>query len=141
MTNYLLRPEVAGGLGEGTVMDVSVHHPVVTRLDYEFEDIPADDMIATFPCVVVTDALRAALEESRLTGFGFSHVQVSTSLNVQELHPQLLLPDFHWLRVTGAPGMDDMWIGERGRLIVNQRALDVLLLHKFDNCLIEAIDE
>ena len=35
---YILEPAVAGGLGEGTVMDSTVHPPRAERLHYEFED-------------------------------------------------------------------------------------------------------
>lgn len=63
-------------------MDSSVHPPVVRRLDDEFDDWSGDDILATFPCVIVTERLRTALVTSGLTGFTFSDVRVSTSLSV-----------------------------------------------------------
>jgi hypothetical protein len=35
-TFVYIEPEVAGGLGENTLLDVRTHPPVVTRLHYEF---------------------------------------------------------------------------------------------------------
>ena len=36
MKYFYIQPEVAGGLGKNTVMDRSVHPPIVSRLHYEF---------------------------------------------------------------------------------------------------------
>ena len=38
MAFYSLEPEVAGELAEGTVMDTSVHPPIVTSVHYELAD-------------------------------------------------------------------------------------------------------
>lgn len=138
MTNYLLRPEVAGGLGEATVMDTSVHPPVVHRLDYEFDDWSGDDIVATFPCVIVTERLRTALEQSALTGFAFADAHVSTSLSFDEFSTGTL-PPFYWLQATGIPGTDNMWIGERGRLVVDDAAMALLRLFSMVNCIVEEV--
>ena len=37
MKYVYVEPEVAGGLGQGTEMDTSVHPPVVRKLQYELE--------------------------------------------------------------------------------------------------------
>jgi len=139
MANYLLRPEVAGGLGEQTVMDRSVHPPAVSVLDYEFEDWSGDDLVASFPCLIVTERLRDALQSSGLTGFRFVDVRISTTLNFDEFNTGAL-PPFYWLQVYGSRDTDDMWIGERGRLIVNDQAMSLLREFAIENCLIEEVD-
>ena len=139
MANYLLRPEVAGGLGEQTVMDRSVHPPAVSVLDYEFEDWSGDDLVACFPCLIVTERLRDAIESSGLNGFGFADVRISATLNFDKFSTGGL-PPFHWLQVNGSRDVDDMWVGERGRLIVNDHAMDLLRGFATENCLIEEVD-
>jgi hypothetical protein len=37
MKYFYIQPEVAGGLGKNTVMDRSVHPPIVSRLHHEFK--------------------------------------------------------------------------------------------------------
>lgn len=37
MKYCVIEPEVAGGLGENTVIDQSVHPPKIARLHYNFE--------------------------------------------------------------------------------------------------------
>ena len=38
MNFYYLEPEVSGGIGDSTILDTSVHPPIVSALEYEFED-------------------------------------------------------------------------------------------------------
>lgn len=37
MKHHIIEPEVAGGLGEGTIMSRNTHPPIVTRLHYKFD--------------------------------------------------------------------------------------------------------
>lgn len=135
MTNYLLDPEVAGGLGPGSQMERSGARLVVTRLNYEFEDWLGDDLLETFPCYVVTARLRDGLAASGLTGFRFADVEVTTGEEFHEWHPEPL-PRFVWLQVVGVAGQDDLWTTEHGRLAVNDRALALLRTFAIDNCLV-----
>lgn len=43
-----IEPEVAGGLGEETQMDSTVHPPLVKKLHLEFEGWLGDDILETF---------------------------------------------------------------------------------------------
>lgn len=62
---YYVEPEVAGELGPGSVVDSSVHPPVVSRLEYVFTDWLGDCIVETFPCYIVTadaaDSINAAV--------------------------------------------------------------------------------
>lgn len=134
---FVIEPEVAGGLGPETVMDSSVHPPVVKQLHYEFSGWLGDDVLEAFPSFIVTDRCRQDLETQGLSGFEFGLVKVTTSETFQELYPDRELPGFHWLKVSGRVGEDDFGLAEDHRLVVSERALDRLRTCKIDNCDIE----
>ncbi|PZR53370.1 hypothetical protein DNL40_07580 [Xylanimonas oleitrophica] len=138
MTTYTIRPAVAGELGPGTILDASVHPPRVKRLNYEFSDWFGDDLVTTFPCYVVTERLVHALRERGITGVEFDHVEVTRSPDFAELHTGQL-PNFRWMKVTGRPGVDDLWIGENHRLCATESGLEALRTGQLDNALVEAV--
>jgi hypothetical protein len=121
-----LRPDVAGELGEDTVMDVSVHPPKVSRLHYEFEDWDGDVLVTTFPCYLITaDAMDHVITHD-LTGASFTQALVTTTETLPELKPHVRLPKFVWLKVHGTPGVDDFGLEPPAKLIVSERALELL---------------
>lgn len=126
VTFTIIDPEVAGGWGSGTVTDTSVHPPVVTRLHYEFQGWQGDDLLQTFPCFIVTDRLSSALGQAQLSGFTFDRVEVSTSQEFNVRHPSRRLPKFYWLRVTGRPGVDDLGMCSKHRLVASSKVIEVL---------------
>jgi hypothetical protein len=122
----ILEPEVAGGWGTGTVADVSVHPPVVSRLHYEFQGWLGDDLLESFPCFIVSKRLAAKLQRSTLTGFTLDTLTVSTSPEFEDLYPATRLPEFRWLKVVGCAGQHDFGIGADHRLVVSAAALALL---------------
>jgi hypothetical protein len=133
VTSFLrLDPEVAGGLGTQTIMQRDRHPPKVERLHYMFEGWLGDDLLQTFPCFIITRSMGERL--AGLTGFSLDDVQVSTSEQFEELHPDWQLPEFRWLRVTGVPGTDDFGVTPPGFLVVSERALQRLLQGRLDHC-------
>lgn len=126
MRYFSLQPEVPGGLGPNTVMDRSVHPPIVSRLHYVFDGWPGDELITSFPSYLVTEGLAAKLLAAGLTGFTVDDVEVTTSEEFRERHPGVQLPEYRWLKPTGVGGQDDFGTGERGRMVVSERALDVV---------------
>ena len=82
---YILEPEVAGGWGEGTIANTSPHPPVVETLEYMFDGWGGDDLLATFPCFIVSEALATAIGFLALAAF----LVVSNSVRFQFwLNPQ-----------------------------------------------------
>jgi len=75
----VLEPEVAGGWGAHTIADVSVRPPRVARFHYEFDGWRGDDLLASFPCFVVSDRLARELKRSSRTGFAPDELEVSTT--------------------------------------------------------------
>ena len=132
MIYLFIEPEVAGGLGPETVIDNSVHTPIVSKLHYQFDGWLGDDILESFPCYIVTDTLKKGLEESDLSGFAFSEVLVTTSSTFEELHPGTELPAFHWLKVTGID-TNDFWIASDHRLVASVKAIEILRSYNIDN--------
>jgi len=98
MQYFKIRPNVAGGIGENTVLDRSVHPPIVSKLHY----------VVGF------------------SGATFADAEVTISEECQEDQPELELPPFVWLKVNGKAGRDDFGIAIPFRLVISKRILDFL---------------
>lgn len=123
---YVVEPEVAGGVGPHSVMDGSVHPPVVSRLHYVFDGWLGDEIVESFPCFLVTEALSIRLAQAGLTGFEIDAVEVTASDQFLDAHPGQQLPPFVWLKVDGIAGGDDFGIGPDLRLVVSSKALQAI---------------
>jgi hypothetical protein len=134
---YVLEPEVAGGLGESSQIDTTTHPPTVTQLEYEFEGWLGDDLLETFPCFIVTERLRDALQQAHVTGASFDDVTVTTSETFRELYPNRVLPRFFWMKVDGQAGVDGVGIGADHRLVVSDEVLAILRQHQLQQCDVE----
>ena len=137
VTYYTLRPEVAGGLGDGTVMDTTVHPPIVERLHYEFEDWLGDDLVESFPCFLVSEPLALRLAAEDLGAFQLKDVAVTMTPEAEELLADTAFPDFRWLDVSGTAGRDDVATDLTGLLVVSDQALAVLQEFNISNCGVE----
>ena len=134
MKYFLLQPEVAGGLGENTVMSTTVHPPLVSRLHYEFEGWLGDDLLESFPCHLVTARLRDALVEAGVSGCKFDTVEISKSDEFEEMYPDRELPRFFWLKVDGRPGVDDCGLTSKAQLVASERCLQIMKGFNLANC-------
>jgi hypothetical protein len=133
---WVVVPEVAGELGEHTVLDTSVHPPRVARFHHRFEGWLGDDLLEAFPCFLVTSDLAKVLEEARLVGFSLDTVEVSVSPEFLELFPGRPMPEFRWLKITGENRNADFRLTPDFRLEVSSRALEVLKKHKLAHAVI-----
>jgi hypothetical protein len=138
---WVLSPEVAGELGDNTIMNTSVHPPDVSHFHHRFEGRLGDELLEVFPCFLVSSALAKALEEARLVGFSLDDVEVSMSPEFQELYPGRTLPEFRWLKITGKDRNADFWLTPDFRLEVSSRALKVLRKFKIAHAVIEAAED
>jgi len=137
MKYFLLEPEVAGGFGESTIIDHSVKPYKVIKLHYEFAGWLGDDLLTSFPCIIGTAELVKCLNTYIFSGYFVDNVEISTSYEFRQFHPDLILPEFRWIKVNGIAGKDDFGLSDRGRLVVSERVLDVLKQFKISNCDIE----
>lgn len=140
MDFYAIEPEVAGELGEDTVMDTSVHPPRVSAVEYVITDWLGDDIIESFPCYLVTPRLATDLEASSLTGFRLAAAQVTLSEEAAEFGVSEV-PAFRWLVVSGRPGKDDFGVRANGQAVISEGALQALQARSLDNCDIEPYTE
>lgn len=140
MQYYYVEPEVAGGLGDRTIIDRSVHPPTITKLHYEMEGWLGDAILETFPAFIVTDEAKQKLKAAALTGADFADVDVTTTDDFKELYPNREIPAFAWLKPVGVAGQHDFGAASDGRLVVSERALDALLKLGAANALVEPFD-
>lgn len=137
MKYFFLEPEVVGGLGENTILDASVHPPRIERLHVEIGGWLGDAILETFPCVMATKFAAEALERSGATGIEFAELEVSASAEFHEMYPVREVPSLCWLKVTGDAGKHDFGIATDLRLVVSERALDVLRPFGIQHALVE----
>ena len=130
MSSYhIVEPEVAGGWGNNTVyIRISGMTTVVHKLHYQFDGWLGDELLESAPCYIVTERLAHAIDLAQLSGVRFDDVEVTTSDQFKDLYPNRHLPKFVWLVVEGIPGQDDFGIAPGIRLIVSERALELLKL-------------
>jgi hypothetical protein len=122
---YFVEPEVAGGLGDSTVIDTSCHPPIVSSLEYRFEGWLGDEILESFPCFIVAKSLAGRMLDKKISGFSLGRVLITVSDKFQEISPNLLLPEFLWLKISGSPGVDDLGLASDNRLVISQKAKGV----------------
>ena len=126
MTFHRLAPEVPGGLGARTRFD---EPRAIVELHFEFAaGCRGDDLATSHPVFIVSERIAAVLDSERVTGFVLAAMEQSVEPQAYELDPDLDLPRFRWLQVTGQAGRDDIGL-DRAELVVSERALDVLRRH------------
>lgn len=123
---YYVEPEVAGGFGDGTVMDTAVTPPHVRILEYEFSGWMGDELLESFPCFVVTLNLARALKKNQFTGFTLATVGIKKTDQFDMMYPSMILPEFKWLKVHAVAGSSDFGLSQDFRLVVSDAALEVI---------------
>jgi hypothetical protein len=123
---YVVEPEVAGGFGERTEIDRSSGKMNVKKLHYQFDGWLGDHLLESTPCFIVSEQMAREIEREKLIGVEFDGVEVTRSDQFRDLYPDRQLPTFIWLKVNGTPGRDDFGIARGLRLVVSNRALELL---------------
>ena len=141
MQYYQLEPEVAGGIGEHSVIDRSSGKMVVRKLHYEFDGWGGDELLESTPCFIVSERLAREIERAELTGISFDDVEVTMSDQFKELYPNRQVPKFIWLKVEGVAGRDDFGIAPGLLLVVSKRANDLLKTFGISNALVTPFEE
>jgi hypothetical protein len=131
---FSLEPEVAGEIGVNSEADFASFPPVIKKLIYLFHGWLGDDLIESFPCFIVTERLRAAIETAGLTGYNFESVIVRTSERFRELYPNIVLPTFARFVPVGVAEVDDFGVSQSSQLIVSEKALEILKNFQLDHC-------
>ncbi|WJI76002.1 MULTISPECIES: hypothetical protein [unclassified Mesorhizobium] len=126
MQYFYIEPDVAGGLGPHTILDPSVHPPMVSKLHHVVEGWTGDVLVTTFPCNLVTEDAQHALQKIGFSGATFADAEVTTSEEFHEDQPGQELPPFVWLKVDGKAGRDDFGVAASYLLVISKRVLDLL---------------
>ena len=122
MTDYwYVEPEEPGELGPATDIDMSTHPPLVSRLEYLMNVPPNDEILASFPCYVVSARVRARLTALGATGCTFRSVTVTPGPGFERLWPSVRLPQYWWMDILGSAGVDDLGIAPDLRLVASDR--------------------
>ena len=136
---YYIDPEVAGSFGEKSIIDSSFHPPKVLKMHYEFDGWMGGELLEYFSSYIVSENLKNILINSELTGATIVDAIVSKSSNFEESNPEILLPKFYWLQVTGKAGVDDIGISNDYRLVVSKKILKLLKAVDLGDVLIEDV--
>ena len=129
MRYFQVQPEVAGGFGPHTILDTSANrlaHHAVQRLHYVFDGWLGDEIIGSTPCLLVTQRLADSIKRHGLTGVNFDQVEISRSTLFDEMYPDRELPSFVWMKVDGTKWAADLFFAETGRLVVSERAWELM---------------
>lgn len=134
MNKYIIEPEVAGQLGDSTILNHQTKPPVIEKLHYEFDDWLGDDFLAGFQCFICTERLAQFIKENNLTGYEFEECKVSKSQVFNDLNENGLdLPIFLWFKVVGDEN-EDFFMITNGTLVISEQALNTLKQFNINNC-------
>jgi hypothetical protein len=105
MTRYFRESsEVADGLGLETIMNRTVHPPLVSHLQYEFEGWAGDCLGTGFPVFLVSESAMRGTRRAGLTGVRFARAAKTTPDDFEELQPGTQLPNFVGWPLSVSPG-------------------------------------
>lgn len=138
MAHYLLQPEIAGGMGENTVVNRTQIMPFVSTFHCELDGWLGDDLVESFPCFLITDTLSEALLAGNFSGFQVGDAEVTSSPKFKQMHPNRRLPRFRWLKIVGKQNSADFWIENDQSLAVSSAAYAFLKKFKLDHCQVRA---
>jgi len=137
---YFVEPEVPGGWGDNTiVLDHTVHPPIITKLEFEFDSLPEDVLMTSFPVYLLKRDAKPDLAAIRPTGVNFDKVRVTKSEEFRYFFPRHKLPEVVWLKIIGKAGHDDFGIAPAPdlRLVVSGRVMSLLMRFGISHATIE----
>lgn len=127
MKFYRIQPAVPGEVGDNLVADTSVHPPIVHRLHFLLDEVPDDALFSAFPVYMVSEEAKQELLKVGFTGIRFDDVEIEMSPTFIDAYGEADPGQYFWLKVEGQAFHDDFGlIDKRPRLVVSQRALDLL---------------
>ena len=144
MNYYLLNPEVAGELGEGSELVYEGGKiKEVMFLEYNFMGWQGDELLSTHPCFIVTESLQNDIISNGLTGVKFKNIAMTFSDEFLEIRGEKKVPKFvqiicNDLYENSVENLqNDFYFNKYKDIIVSEKALSVLKQHKLDMCIIE----
>ena len=144
MNYYLLYPEVAGELGDGSeVVYEDGQIKEVIFLEYNFMGWLGDELLTTHPCFIVTESLQNDIILNGLTGVKLNNIAMTFSNEFRDMCGNRKVPKFvqmicNDLYESNVENLQkDFYLNKYKDIIVSEKALSVLRQHKIDMCDIE----
>ena len=144
MNYYLLNPEVAGELGDGSELVYEGGKiKEVVFLEYNFMGWQGDELLSTHPCFIVTESLQNDIILNGLTGVIFNNIAMTFSDEFYDICGDIQVPKFvqiicNDLYEDNVENLqNDFYYNKYKEIIVSEKALGVLKQHKIDMCIIE----
>jgi hypothetical protein len=132
-----LDPLVAGEKGSGTIMDTSCSPWNVKKLEYIFDGWLGDHLVQSFPSFIITADAVNDLRHHHCTGYFIDEVTTLKSAQFEEFRPDVVLPEFKWLKIVGRARVDDFGLDPDGMLVISRRAYDLIKAHGLQYATIE----
>lgn len=137
MTDYFqLEPEVSGELGEKTIIENSTHPPDVKKLEFLFKDWLGDCLIECFPVFLITEKVAQKLTNNKATGFILKEADIKIDYPFNEIHSNVILPNFVWIEINGISKKSDFGL-DNNFLVVSDKVLEILKSEGLKHCDIE----
>jgi len=141
MNYFQISPQVAGTLGDGSVVADYAERPLrISKLQFELTSWPEDDLIvAMIQGYAGTTRLAEAITAAGLTGIEFGSLEMieGDQFWIKKKHHQgETIPEYCWFRFTGTHCVDDFGLIPLPvfpSLVVSDRALTLLRSFKFTN--------
>lgn len=148
---FLLECEVAGGLGERTIID---NNKNIVHLDYEFAGYMGDEIIETIKSFVITFSLADDIKNNQLNGYSLQDIELSANEEFYDFNQEEELSDFGLRLIpNGTVNVDknkqeyqdwsgqDFCFSNTSCLVVTEKALKILKMHKLNYCEITELKE
>jgi hypothetical protein len=137
-----IEPEVIVGMGKNTIINNSIHPPVVSKLHINLEDWLGDDLMENFPVFIVTETLKNGLENSNFTGYKIQNLKLTKDENFEDNYQlDKKLPNFFWLVINGKKDINDFYIDETLSLNVSEKLFSFFKKYNLNNCVIDENSE
>ncbi|MDB5447643.1 MAG: hypothetical protein JWQ97_2960 [Phenylobacterium sp.] len=141
MVFFVIEPEVAGGLGPNSSISRAPDGSLaVAHLHYEFDGWLGDGLLESTPCFIITSRIADEITARCLSGVSFDAAEITTSARFRELRAASSLPLFVWLKVAGEPNGSDFWLAADKRLVVSDRALELLRSAPISHAIVEPFE-
>ena len=136
---YSIDPQVAGELGDGTVLDSTVHPPSVSQVEFILDYPETDDIVQSFPVYLVTSQLAARIEQAEMVGIVLADAIVRPSEEYVAAFGDAPHRSYRWLQPVIVDAAD-AWIDSSLQLCVSDRMMSVLEGAVLSDCVATEID-
>ncbi len=142
---WTVRPEVPGNWVVKSEFTKTSDGWDIHSLHFEFDGYLGSDIATSSPVFIVTERLKDAIIDAKLTGATFRATYVTKSDEYSTIESLGLLPatlpTFCWLHITGRAGATDFGLlPSSPRLVVSDAALAILRRFSLNGCDIEPCD-